>query len=78
MHGKPALAQCAEHAHGLDGFGVVQMAGGQLAGLLGVTASLSQGLVGQVFIEAGQPISSKAPAVASTPSHTLNRKITNR
>ena len=54
MHAKPALAQRAEHAHGLDGFGVVQMAGGQLGGLLRITAGLAQRLFGQVFVKARQ------------------------
>ena len=54
MHAKPALAQRAEHAHGLDGFGVVQMAGGQLGRLLRKTAGLAQWLFGQVFVKARQ------------------------
>ena len=41
MHSKPAVAQRAEHAHGPDGFGVVQMAGGQLGGLLRVSIRIN-------------------------------------
>ncbi|CRN02594.1 hypothetical protein [Pseudomonas sp. 34 E 7] len=54
MHREPALAQRTEHAHGLDGFGIVQMAGGQLRRLLGKTAGVTQRLFGQVLVQAGQ------------------------
>lgn len=54
VHGKPTVAQRVEHAHGLDGLGIVQVAGRQLAGPLRVTAGLPQGLPGHGLVQAGQ------------------------
>ena len=54
MQVEPALAQHSEHAHGLNGLGVVQVAAGQLAGLLRIDTGLSQGLAGHEFVDAGQ------------------------
>ncbi|MNG00232.1 hypothetical protein D3C84_831610 [compost metagenome] len=54
MHLKPALAQRSEHAHRLNGFGVMQVTGGQLAGLLGKAGGFAQGLFGHRFVEAGK------------------------
>ncbi|MNV04678.1 hypothetical protein D3C71_949830 [compost metagenome] len=55
MHLEPAVAQSPQHAHGLDGFGVVQVTGGQLAGLLGKNRRFAQGIFGHRLIEPGQP-----------------------
>ncbi|MNN67753.1 hypothetical protein D3C81_1834080 [compost metagenome] len=54
MHLEPALTQRTQHAHRLNGFGIVQMAGGQLAGLLRITGRFAQRLFGHVFVETGQ------------------------
>ena len=54
MHLKPAFAQNPEHAHGLNGFGVVQMTGGQLAGFLRIATGFTQRLFGHGFVETRQ------------------------
>ncbi|MNF86552.1 hypothetical protein D3C84_689920 [compost metagenome] len=55
MHLEPAMTQGAEHAHGLNGFSVMQVTGGHLAGLLGENRRVSQRLFGHGLIEARQP-----------------------
>ncbi|MNK84183.1 hypothetical protein D3C87_1040240 [compost metagenome] len=61
MHLKPAIAQRPQHTHGLNGFGVMQMAGGQLAGLLGTRGGFAQRFFGHGLIQPGQRNQQQSP-----------------
>lgn len=78
MQGEPALAQGAEHAHGLDALGALQLAAGQLRRLQLVMAGLGQGGVGQALVEQRKANQQHGADAGHHPSQTLKTKITAR
>ncbi|MNE35349.1 hypothetical protein D3C80_1291030 [compost metagenome] len=74
MQGEPALAQRCEHAHGLDALGVVQLAAGQVRGLLLETAGFDQRLVGQAFVEHRQGNQQQRPGTGHDAQPDVEQK----
>ncbi len=54
MHSEPAATQRFEHAHRLNGLGLLQMTGRQLRRLLRIATGLGQRFAGQPLIKTGQ------------------------